>query len=111
MIEYIYYLICPKTKEVKYVGKTKNPKKRYFQHIKKLDRSMTKKRIWLEMLFSENLAPILKIVEKCENGNGREREQHHVTLNKETTLNIHNPEKGAKSIIGMHPKSKNYGIQ
>jgi hypothetical protein len=96
MKEFIYYLICPISNEVKYVGKTKNPKTRYNQHIKKLDKQETPKKMWLQDLFSKGLKPKLKIVEEI-NGDGRSLEQKHVTLNKNTILNIHNPEKGMKS--------------
>ena len=96
MNEFIYYLRCPNTNQVKYVGKSKNPKNRFKQHISKLDKQMTPKRIWLESLFNENKLPILEIIETCQN-NGREREQYYVDLNKATILNIHNPEKGKKS--------------
>jgi predicted GIY-YIG superfamily endonuclease len=96
MKEYVYYLICPIDKKVKYVGKTKKPKTRYNQHIKKLDKQLTPKRRWLEFLFSKNLVPKLVIVEEIE-GDARILEQKHVDLNKETILNIHNPEKGMKS--------------
>jgi predicted GIY-YIG superfamily endonuclease len=96
MTEYIYALICPIENKVKYVGKTKDPKKRYNQHLKKLDAQMTPKRKWLENIFAKGLKPKIQILEKCEN-NGREREQFYVTKYKTTTLNIHNPEKGAKS--------------
>jgi hypothetical protein len=96
MKEFVYYLICPIDKKVKYVGKTKKPKSRYNQHIKKLDKQLTPKREWIELLFSKNLLPILKIVEEFE-GDARHLEQKHVDLNIETILNIHNPEKGKKS--------------
>lgn len=107
MKEYIYYLICPIDGKVKYVGKTKHPETRYKQHVKKLDKLMTPKRIWLEGLFAENLMPIMKVVEEVPDGkNAREREQYHVTKNQDTILNIHNPAKGAKAFKGRYPKKK-----
>lgn len=96
MKEYIYYLICPIENIVKYVGKTKNPKNRYKQHIKKLDKQKTPKRQWLEFIFEKGLLPKLKVVEEFE-GDARHLEQNHVFLNKKTILNIHNPEKGMAS--------------
>ncbi len=101
--EYIYYLICPIDKTVKYVGKSKDPQKRYKQHITKLDRLMTPKRLWLEDLFRKGLKPICRVVEDCV-GDAREREHYHVELNKKTVLNIHRPKKGEKSFSGKYPK-------
>lgn len=105
MKEYIYYLICPIDNKVKYVGKTKHPELRYKQHIKKLDKTLTPKRKWLEMLHSKCLEPYMEIVEEVED-DGRNREQYHVTLNKDTVLNIHNPDKGRKSFKGRYPSKK-----
>jgi len=104
MKEYIYYLVCPIDGEVKYVGKTKHPETRYKQHVKKLDKTLTLKRKWLEMLHSKHLQPIMKVVEEVDSEDARGREQYHVTLNEATTLNIHNPDKGRKSIKGRYPK-------
>ena len=101
--EYIYYLIDPRDNVVRYVGKTANPERRYKQHLSKLDKLMTPKRRWIEELFALKLVPKCKVVERCE-GNGREREQFHVSLNEATILNIHNPAKGVKSFAGKFPK-------
>ena len=107
MVTYIYYLICPIDGKVRYVGKSSNPQRRYKQHITKLDRLLTPKRMWLESLFKKNLKPICKVVEKCDNDEqGRIREQFNVTLHKDTVLNIHSPEKGKKSFEGRYPKTK-----
>jgi len=97
MKEYIYFLICPIENVVKYVGKTKDPKKRYKQHIKKLDKSQTKKKAWLQMLFEKKLLPTLKIIEETTGLNARNREQHFCDIHEKTILNIHNPTKGMKS--------------
>lgn len=96
MNDFIYYLIDPITNVVKYVGKSKKPKTRYSQHIKKLDKSMTPKKRWLLGLFEEGLKPRLQIVKECD-GDGREDEQEHCNLHQNTILNIHNPAKGVKS--------------
>ena len=101
--EYIYYLIDPRDNVVRYVGKSANPERRYKQHLSKLDKLMTPKRRWIEELFALKLVPKCKVVERCE-GNGREREQFHVSLNEATIFNIHNPAKGAKSFVGKYPK-------
>jgi predicted GIY-YIG superfamily endonuclease len=97
---YIYGLFCPVEKTIKYVGKSKNLKKRYQQHIRKLDKQFTPKRKWLESLFEKKLLPILKILDESENEiDARKLEQFYCNENKNTILNIHNPEKGAKSNV------------
>jgi len=96
MTEYIYFLIDPNTQDVKYVGKSKDPKKRFRQHIKKLDKSETPKKKWLLSLFEKKQIPVIKIIEKCE-GNGRDREEFYFNKHIGTIVNIHNPGKGKKS--------------
>ena len=97
MKEYIYYLLDPRDGIVRYVGKSKDPNKRYRQHIKKLDKRNTPKKLWLLKLFSLDMKPTLEIKEIVEGARAREREQYHVDKNRATTLNIHNPAKGAKA--------------
>lgn len=96
MKEYVYALICPIDGCVRYVGKTKSLKSRYNQHIKKLDKQATPKRIWLEMLFSKKLLPKMEVLVAVD-GDARTEEQRFLDKHKETAFNIHNPEKGAKS--------------
>lgn len=93
---YIYYLVDPRTKEVKYVGKTKNPGARYKQHMSKLDKTMTPKKRWLLDLFSKGLKPKMTIAMVVDI-DGREEEQYHLDKHKDTALNIHNPRKGEAS--------------
>jgi predicted GIY-YIG superfamily endonuclease len=93
---HVYYLVDPRNNEVKYVGKTKNPKSRYKQHITKLDKTMTPKKQWLMELFAKGLQPKMIIAETV-NGEGRIEEQAHLDKHKSTALNIHNPGKGVAS--------------
>lgn len=63
---YIYTLSCPITKEVKYVGKSKNPKRRYYQHI--YEKTVTYKNNWIKSLQAKGLKPILDVIDEydCE---------------------------------------------
>jgi hypothetical protein len=58
---YIYELLDPRTNEVRYVGKTKNLKKRYNAHLSNLG-SMTKKTSWIKSLKAKNLKPIMRVI-------------------------------------------------
>jgi len=93
---YVYYLVDPRTKEVKYVGKTKNPMSRFKQHMTKLDKTSTPKKRWLQELFAKGMKPKMIIAQEV-NGEGREEEQYHLDRHRDTALNIHNPRKGAPS--------------
>lgn len=95
----VYHLIDPITNQVKYVGKSTNPKRRYTQHLSKLDSQQTPKRTWLEGLFARGMQPILKVVSNhASETEARDREQLELNAHRSTALNIHNPGKGQKSI-------------
>lgn len=63
----IYFLIDPRTNEIRYVGKTtKNLNKRLFNgHLK--DKTKTHKTNWLNSLKKQGLIPEIKLVKICKN--------------------------------------------
>lgn len=63
--KFIYCLICPKTNVIKYIGKSKNPIKRFRSHLSKNNLlESTKKNNWLVSLLRENLIPIMEIIDE-----------------------------------------------
>ncbi len=62
---YIYTLSCPITNEVRYVGKSTNPSKRFSNHL--CDKSKSHKASWIKSLISNNKLPVLNIVEEFDN--------------------------------------------
>jgi group I intron endonuclease len=82
MKTYIYILKHPETFEVKYVGKTTNVKGRWGQHKSKkcLEKTGSKKlAAWILKLLSNNLLPIMEVIEECEN-NWAEREKYWISF-------------------------------
>lgn len=61
---FIYALCDPDTEEVKYVGKSNNPKSRLSRHIADSKIKTSEKLIWVKSLLSINKLPLLKILEK-----------------------------------------------
>ena len=95
---YIYTLVCPIDNVVRYVGKSKNPKTRFKQHIREKGNN-TKKKRWIKDLLQQGKLPILKIVDKAEDEPlARNLEEHHVIINLDTIYNIHMPGKGSLSV-------------
>jgi group I intron endonuclease len=74
---YIYSLKHPITKEVRYIGKTKNIKRRYYEHINKKHNSY--KSNWIQSLLKKDLKPIIDIIEICNKDNWEEREKYWIT--------------------------------
>lgn len=61
---YIYTLEHPITKEVRYVGKTKNPKERFHNHCNRLHNEHSHKRNWINSLRSIGLKPKMNILDE-----------------------------------------------
>ena len=78
---YIYSLIDPRTKEIRYIGSTTTPKARLTQHLS--ESNNIKKFNWIQSLLSENLKPILNIIECVNVSNLIEREQYWTNYYKE----------------------------
>lgn len=74
---YIYTLSNPTTKEVRYVGKTINIKRRYKQHL--YDKRIKHKYSWVQSLKNEGLKPLLTVIEVCDQTNWQEREKFWIT--------------------------------
>ena len=73
---YIYKIICPITKEVRYIGKTINLQRRIYQHTCKSGRLKNRHLSnWINKLYKEfKLKPVFKIVEIVNKNNWQERE-------------------------------------
>lgn len=77
----IYYLKCPTTNKVMYVGMTKDVVKRYYQHVRKKT-SNPKKDEWVRSLKNNGLKPLLEIVECGLNRDEAElREAYWISIN------------------------------
>lgn len=77
MITYIYSLKHPITNEVRYVGKTTSPNRRYKEHIYKLNKTDHKTN-WIKSLLLDGLKPIMCIIEECI-GEWEDREKYWIT--------------------------------
>lgn len=83
-VVYIYSLEHPETKQIRYIGKTTNIKRRLSQHIQDGKKHISNKRItnWLYNLSKQNLKPVIKVIEKCNENNWAEREIYWIAYYK-----------------------------
>ena len=75
---FIYGLKCPEKDIVRYIGKSKSPKRRYSQHLSnaKLGKpSNIHLYRWIAKLLRHGLKPELIIIEECFNSEWKEREK------------------------------------
>ena len=61
---FIYALVDPISKEVRYVGKSDNPAIRLKRHLKNAENPSTHCYCWIKSLLNQNLIPELKILEE-----------------------------------------------
>lgn len=61
---FIYVLKCPLSGEVRYVGKTNNPKERYKNHLNKAKDGGTHKRNWIGSLRKKGLKPVFETIKE-----------------------------------------------
>lgn len=69
---YIYVLIDPRTEEIRYVGKTVNPYKRFYKHYSEHETNYKSR--WIEQLRKLDLKPRMEIIEAVATENWQERE-------------------------------------
>lgn len=81
MVVYIYILRDPRTNEIKYVGKTVDPRSRSKKHglPSQLRGSGVRKVKWILELRSIGLRPIFEIIEECTEENWEERERYWIS--------------------------------
>jgi group I intron endonuclease len=91
-ITYIYCLKDPNTLEIRYIGKSNNPNKRFIQH--KIDSKNYKikfyKNNWINQLLNIGLEPILEILEQVSINNWKEREIYWIAYYKNLGFKLTN---------------------
>ena len=86
-ITYIYVLIDPRDNNIRYVGKTVNPKKRLENHlVPSRLRTISHKNSWIKDLLKNNLKPKMVLLETIEIGcNWEERELYWISYFKQNS--------------------------
>lgn len=77
---FIYALIDPETHEVRYVGKSDNPYKRFLNHL--LDKMELHKVRWIQLLLGKGLKPEWTVLEQCDKSIWQERERDWISFGK-----------------------------
>ncbi len=75
-VTYIYALSDPDTGEVRYVGKTEDPRKRLGEHLS--SPTNDDMRAWLDALKAHGQQPVMEILEVVTDGNWAQREARQI---------------------------------
>lgn len=96
---YIYALLEPETKEVRYIGKSVNPKKRFDNHL-----NIKRKQhcsCWIQSLKIKELKPIFSIIEETDKENWIKREQYWIAFYKNLGAKLTNHTIGGEGQCGI----------
>jgi hypothetical protein len=102
---YIYILIDPETQQVRYVGKTKTPSRRYSQHISECSKIKSYKNNWILSLKNKGIKPEMVVIDECNFDNWIFLEQWYIELFKSWNFNLTNLTIGGEGVCG-HTRSK-----
>lgn len=72
-IIFIYALLDPRTGDIRYIGKTNNPHKRFIRH--KNNREKRHCADWIASLVREELLPVMRILEALPDSTGNDAER------------------------------------
>lgn len=102
---YIYTLEDPRTQEVRYVGKTKNPKGRFHNHCNKLHNERSHKRNWINSLKVLGLRPKMRIIEEVEQNEWHFWEKYWIEQFKQWGFNLVNHTLGGDGLTTSNQTS------
>lgn len=103
IIMYIYALKCPKSGDVRYIGKTNNPKRRLQSHIdyaRKTGRKRRRVSDWILGLLRAGLRPKMEIIENTTDSVWPEREKFWIKFYRENGFDLCNLTDGGESNNG-----------
>ena len=99
-MHYVYHLLDPRDRVIRYVGKTANPKARLAAHLRDAAQNdNTEKKRWIAALRGLGLQPVMVIAATtADERTARIVESQHCRRHLATIYNIHDPAKGAKDL-------------
>lgn len=98
---YIYVLKCPISKDIRYVGKTISPKRRYNCHLSPKKATIkTPIGRWVKKLQKSGLRPIMEILETCES-NWESREKYWILFYRGLGKKLCNLTEGGEGVCGI----------
>lgn len=103
---FIYGLIDPRDRALRYIGKSNNPKKRLHRHLIDARLARYHRECWLKGLLDAGLRPELIILEECPQDIWKEREQYWIAHYRERGADLVNRTDGGDTNPVLSPEVK-----
>lgn len=102
MKTFIYTLTDPFTNQVRYIGKTINLQRRYYQHCNKkiLQKNKTYKNNWILNILNKNSKPIIDIIDDTSEDNWEQLEKYWIEQFRQWGFNLTNLAEGGQGCSG-----------
>jgi hypothetical protein len=105
----LYYLVDPFSEEIRYVGYSRDPEKRYLTHVKQALLRRTHKECWIASLLDQGAYPKLSICCIVQDADEAKRvEVALIALLKERGLDLTNGTTGGDGSAGFKWSKENY---
>lgn len=92
----IYGLVCPMSKQIRYIGKTKwSLERRLKEHLYE-KKKKTHKQNWINLLKSKKLSPTIVLIEKVDESDWIDKEIFYIKLFKDKGFDLTNISKGGE---------------
>ena len=102
---YIYALIDPDTDEVRYIGKSINPRQRLSGHMN--DKSFCHRAHWLQGLKAKGKKPLVLILDRAAEGEDWQfAERCWISLGRELKWPLTNNTSGGDGVVDLAPESR-----
>ena len=108
MTTFIYALLDPITKEVRYVGKADKPSKRFRRHLRENSTEATHKARWIKVLLDNGLRPLLEVIDEVLQSEWKAAEAAYISFYKEEGCNLVNGSPGGDG-FGSREDNPNFG--
>lgn len=86
---FIYMLVDPRNQQVRYIGKAKEPQKR-FQRGHRYEKQNTRKCNWVQSLLKQGLTPLVQIIDEVLFSEWQFWEMHYISLYKSWGFDLTN---------------------
>lgn len=93
---YIYGLSDPRGGGIRYIGKANNPRLRMYGHLCSASKKYTKLAIWIRGLLSENVVPLMEILEIVDISEWESKEKDWISKHRAASLDLLNMQNGGQ---------------